>query len=268
MNKLKTFLRYFIDFLQYGQIRLFIASVFYILTKKSFIETRIFRGKLGYFLHRKGTIDFQFGNYAYEWNVKKVFLEHAKNYNVFVDIGANIGTYTIMHAAKGMKTFAFEPVYENYKALTINVMLNNLEHHTKVYNIGLSDKESTVGFAFDPLNTGASHLETLPAEDEAAEQRSIHTEIQLTRLDDLRSKMDIEPNDKVLMKIDVEGMEAEVLGGAKAFIQSCKELFIVMESVHSGEEKLKSILNAYAEFEYYPVDDLNFAAKKIANLSK
>lgn len=266
MNKLKTFLRYFIDFLQYGQIRLFFASIVYILTKKSFIETRIFRGKLGYFMHRKGTIDFQFGNYAYEWNVKTVFLKHFKNYDVFIDIGANIGTYTIMHASKGMKTFAFEPVYENYKALTINVLLNNLERNTKLFNIGLADKETTVGFAFDPLNTGASHLETLPAEDEAAEQRSVHREIQLTRLDDIRAKMDIKKDEKILMKIDVEGMEAEVLGGAKDFIQSCKELFIVMESVHSGEEKLKYILDTYARFEYYPVDALNFAARKIGNL--
>ncbi|HQO50108.1 MAG TPA: hypothetical protein PK939_06750, partial [Bacteroidales bacterium] len=75
-KKITTFIRYFVDFLQYGQIRLVFASFIYILTKKSIIETRIFRGKLGFFLHRKGSLDFQFGIYAYEWSVKQVMLNN------------------------------------------------------------------------------------------------------------------------------------------------------------------------------------------------
>lgn len=266
MHKIKTFIRYFNDFLQFGQIRLVLASIFYILTGKSFIETRIFRGKLGYFLHRRGTLDFQFGNYAYEWNVKTMFNQHYKNYDVFIDIGANIGTYTIMFAGRGMRTFSFEPAYENYKALNINILLNNLEKLSTIYNVGLNNENTKASFSFDPLNTGASHLGTLPAETEEAEKRSISTEIQLIRLDEMASKMNLNPDDRVMMKIDVEGMEAEVIEGAANFLKNCKELFIVMESVHSGEEKLKGILNSFAVFEYFPVDSLNFAARKVRNL--
>jgi FkbM family methyltransferase len=265
MHKLITFYRYLKDFLQFGQIRLVLASIFYILTGKSFIETRIFRGKLGYFLHRKGTLDFQFGNYAYEWNVKTVFNQHYKNYDVFIDVGANIGTYTIMFAVRGLRTFSFEPAYENYKALNINILLNNLEKLSTIYNLGLNNKNTKASFSFDPLNTGASHLGTLPAETLEAEKRSISTEIQLIPLDEMVSKMNLNQDDRVMMKIDVEGMEAEVIEGASDFIKNCKELFIVMESVHSGEDKLKSILNSFAEFEYFPVDSLNFAARKVRN---
>jgi FkbM family methyltransferase len=267
MHKLKTFVRYFKDFLQYGQIRLVLASVFYILTGKSFIETRIFRGKLGFFLHRRGTLDFQFGNYAYEWNVKTIFNQHYKHYNVFIDVGANIGTYTIMLAGKGLRTYSFEPAYENFKALNINILLNNLEKNSTTYNLGLNNENTKAAFAFDPLNTGASHIGTVQAETEEAEKRSITTEIQLIRLDEMMDKMNLDEKDRILMKIDVEGMEAEVLEGAENFIKNSHELFIVMESVHSGEEKLKSILNRFAVFEYFPVDALNFAARKIQNLN-
>ncbi len=266
MHKISTFLRYFIDFLQFGQVRLVLASIFYIITKKSFIETRIFRGKLGYFLHRKGSLDFQFGNYAYEWNVKKVMLKHYKSYNVFLDIGSNIGTYAIMLGQKGLKVFAFEPIYNNHKALTINILLNNLEDHVTAFNFGLSDEASTASFSFDPLNTGASHIASLPAETPEAEQRSIKTEIKLSRLDDILPLMRLTQEDKILVKIDVEGMELEVLGGSIQFLKQYPHLMIIMESVHSGEQKLREMLDQIAEFEYFTIDNLNMGAIKKGNL--
>ena len=88
MHKLTTFLRYLKDYLQYGQILLVFASIIYLITGKSYPRTRIFRGKLGIFLHRKGSLDFQFGNYAYEWGVKRFLLKHYTHYQSFFDVGA------------------------------------------------------------------------------------------------------------------------------------------------------------------------------------
>ncbi len=261
-KKITTFIRYFIDFLQYGQIRLVFASFIYILTKKSIIETRIFRGKLGFFLHRKGSLDFQFGNYAYEWSVKQVMLNNFSKYDVFFDIGANIGTYTILMASKGLKTFSFEPVYSNFKALNINILLNNLENNAVTFNYGLSDKTADASFAFDPLNTGASHISTMPAETIEAERRSIPTTIKLQRLDDVYQTLGLEKESKIFMKIDVEGMESQVILGAKEFLKSFPNIMIVMESVHSGEEKLKNILSQIADFEFFTIDSLNMGAIK------
>ncbi len=261
-KKITTFIRYFVDFLQYGQIRLVFASFIYILTKKSIIETRIFRGKLGFFLHRKGSLDFQFGNYAYEWSVKQVMLNNFSKYDVFFDIGANIGTYTILMASKGLKTFSFEPVYSNFKALNINILLNNLENNAVTFNYGLSDKAADASFVFDPLNTGASHISTMPAETIEAERRSIPTTIKLQQLDDVYQTLGLEKESKIFMKIDVEGMESQVILGAKEFLKSFPNIMIVMESVHSGEEKLKNILSQIADFEFFTIDSLNMGAIK------
>ena len=261
-KKITTFIRYFVDFLQYGQIRLVFASFIYILTKKSIIETRIFRGKLGFFLHRKGSLDFQFGNYAYEWSVKQVMLNNFSKYDVFFDIGANIGTYTILMASKGLKTFSFEPVYSNFKALNINILLNNLENNAVTFNYGLSYKAADASFVFDPLNTGASHISTMPAETIEAERRSIPTTIKLQQLDDVYQTLGLEKESKIFMKIDVEGMESQVILGAKEFLKSFPNIMIVMESVHSGEEKLKNILSQIADFEFFTIDSLNMGAIK------
>ncbi|HOI31159.1 MAG: FkbM family methyltransferase [Bacteroidales bacterium] len=265
MHKFITFLRYLKDYLQYGQILLVFVSIIYLLTGKAYPRTRLFRGKLGLFLHRKGSLDFQFGNYAYEWGVKQFFLKHYIHYQAFIDVGANMGTYTIMFAKKGMKTIAFEPSISNFKALQINIMLNDLERKVSSYNLGLDSKNHNASFVFDPVNTGASHLSSAQFHDPVTNERGEITEVQLVMLDFLQNNLPLHVNDAVLMKIDVEGMEEHVILGAKDFIQNRKELLIVMESVHSGEEKLKAVLSEIAEFEFLPVDSLNFAAKKIKN---
>lgn len=262
MKKILTYVRYFTDFLQYGQLRLVIASVVYILTGKSFIQTRIFRGKLGYFLHRKGSLDFQFGNYAYEWNVKEVMLKHLHSYDVFFDVGANIGSYTIMLAGSGLRTYAFEPVYSNYKALNINILLNDLESKVTAFNFGLGNETRPESFSFDPLNTGASHISSHPADTLDAEKRSIATTIQITKLDDIVSSFELKETDRILMKIDVEGMEIEVLQGAAQFLKSRPKVMLIIESVHSGEEQLKKVLSEIDEFEFFSIDSLNMGAFK------
>lgn len=65
------------------------------------------------------------------------------------------------------------------------------------------------------------------------------------------------------MKIDVEGMEINVIEGAINFLKAFPNILIVMETIHSGEGKIKSLLNSIVDFEYYKIDHFNMAAKKI-----
>ncbi|MBK9290630.1 MAG: FkbM family methyltransferase [Bacteroidetes bacterium] len=263
MQKLLTFYRYLKDFLRYGQIRPTIAAALYVTIRKSFLRTRLVRGKLGYFLHRKGTLDFQFANYAYEWGVKCFMNKHAPGKDVFIDVGANVGTYSVMMAGKGLRVIAFEPAYENFKALNINMMINNLEKRFSAFNFGLGAENRRAGFHFDPLNTGASHLDTLPFENETFAARAVHTEIELRRFDDILDKLNIHPDDKVLMKIDVEGMEDQVINGARNFIRNHKNLTMVMECAHTDKGLLMNLLSEMGRFEFLEVDNLNFGARKL-----
>lgn len=261
MNKFKTFLSYTKDFIKFREYHYIFTSAKYILLHKTTSKTRFYQSSLGKFIVRKGTLDFQFANNAYEWNVKQFVLNHYKNYDVFMDIGANIGTYSILMAKLGLKVYAFEPITSNYNALRINLILNNLEKQVRVFNVALGEKKQKAEFAFDLTNTGASHKVGIDLETDPEDQEQI-IQADIVPLDSLTKKLNIDNNTKVFMKIDVEGMEEDVLKGAQNFLKNHPNILIVMESVHSGKEKLSKILNDIAPFEILEVDDLNMGALK------
>ena len=59
---------------------------------------------------------------------------------VFVDIGANVGMYTIWAAkTRGVRTFAFEPESQNYALLCRNIVMNELSERVVAYCLALSD---------------------------------------------------------------------------------------------------------------------------------
>ncbi len=262
MGKIITFLKYTIDFVKHGEFRYILSSIRYIVTGETTRKTRYYRSSLGRFIVRKGSLDFQFANYAYEWNVKKFVYAHYKDYNKLLDIGANIGTYSIILAKKGFNCLAFEPVKSNIDALNTNIELNNLQDSIKVFPFALGAKPDTVSFTFDPVNTGASHLSAY-AELDFEIKHPVKEEIEVKKLDDIIPELNILSDDKLLIKIDVEGMEAEVIDGATNFLKSHKDLLIVMETVHSGVDALKEKLNKIGTFEYHIIDDLNMAAVKL-----
>lgn len=262
MGKIVTFLKYSVDFAKYGQFRYILSSIRYILTGKTTRKTRYYRSSLGKFIVRAGSLDFQFANYAYEWNVKKVFFKHFHDYNVFLDIGSNIGTYSILMAKKGLQCIAFEPVKSNIEALKTNIRLNNLEAKICVMPVALGAKTHSANFTFDPVNTGASHLTEYSDILEETHNPEFE-DIKIEPLDKIVNTLGIKPDDRIFIKIDVEGMEINVLEGAVEFIKSHPHLFMVLESKHSGKKAIKQFLDKIGNFEYILVDDLNMAVKKL-----
>jgi len=261
MGKIITFWRYSVDFLKHGEFHYFLSSIKYMITGKPTRRSALYTSSLGKFAVRAGTLDFQFGNYAYEWGVKKFVYKNIKNYNKFLDIGANIGTYSILFAKEGLNGCAFEPVATNFKALTKNIKLNNIEQQVKLINVALGKYEHSDVFTFVPDNTGASHLRSIENKD--VKDGGV-TEVKVVTLDSIIDQCNFDADkDRVFIKIDVEGMETNVLEGAKNFLSTFPEIMIVMESVHSGKEYLANLLkNIDNSFEILEVDDLNMGAVK------
>ena len=139
----------------------------------------------------------------------------------FVDIGANIGSYTVL-AAGGAKArvVAVEPISSAFERLTQNVRLNNLETRVRLWRGGLSDMDGTLRFSseLDTVNHVLAADESEPALD-----------VPVQRLDDL-----LGGEAPVLMKIDVEGHEWPVLRGAPRTLSNPSLLAVVMETNSSG----------------------------------
>ena len=124
--------------------------------------------------------------------------------DLFIDAGANIGSYTILASAHcGAESFSFEPVPSTFRNLLDNVAINHIGSRVHARNIALGASEGQIHFTsrFDTVN----HVLQAP------EQGSI--EVKVARLDDT-----VQIDRPTLLKIDVEGYEYPVIqGGIKAF---------------------------------------------------
>ena len=256
MNKLYTYFMYFLEYLKNRDILSVIASMNYLFFKKSLRTDRIIKSSIGTFFCRKNTNDFQFANYHYEWGVKKFILKRAKEFTLYIDGGAGIGDYSILLSKFNMRCIAFEPIPANFEVLELNLQLNNLDPKLAL-PLGLGNENKTVRFSFNPVNTGASHLDK--------ENNPENIPVELRTFDSLLPELNIEMNEHILFKLDVEGMELEAIQGAAGFIRSYPHLMIIFEEKHSEKATIFEFLNGLATFEYGTVDEYNMYAKKISN---
>ena len=263
MKKIITFIRYVKDYLKFGEYYFLWTSIQYVLFKKINPKQRIYKSSLGTFLTRKGTLDFQFANYAYEWSVKKFFLQNYQPYNVFLDIGSNIGTYCFLMAPKGLPCYAFEPVKENFEALMTNIRLNKLEDKIHPFPFGLGSEIMDADFIFEPMNTGASHLAKFHSYVENKGEIGQQEKVKIKTLDSLLDQLQLKKEDKVLLKIDAEGMELDIIKGGIKFISNQPEFLMIMEKSHSDFDKIQELFAQICKVSYQQIDEENVAIIKI-----
>ena len=141
--------------------------------------------------------------------------------DLFVDVGANIGSYSIMVASSvGSSVIAVEPITTTYKNLNKNIFLNELSDLIITRNIGLSSKEGELIFTSDSDTT--NHVI------EGSELGSAEV-VQVITLDNLCKHAY-----PTILKVDCEGYELEVLLGGKSTLQNKNLLAVVLELNGSG----------------------------------
>lgn len=261
-SKKQTYFHYLKEYLRYFDFQSILDSVAYIKYHKGASKTRVVKSRTGKFFCRQGTNDFQFANYAYEWGVKSYFLDNYKNYDIFFDIGTGIGDYSILMAQKGLRVFSYEPVQSNYKVLQMNVIMNNLEGKIQHYDYGLGNDNYETSFYIAPVNKGASHKDQIETEEPRREGGS-HEKVFIQRLDDFYKAYNIKNTDRILIKMDIEGMEVEALEGMAEFIQTFPNITFVLENKHSGSSNIRRMLQAIDTFEIGQLDEHNIYAHKL-----
>jgi FkbM family methyltransferase len=73
---------------------------------------------------------------------------------LWLDIGAHIGSFTCYAAKKGAAVFAFEPIPENYNLLVENVAINNLEQRVQTWNKAVGSDQLVTTIFIDRQNFG------------------------------------------------------------------------------------------------------------------
>jgi FkbM family methyltransferase len=148
------------------------------------------------------------------------FLLHfLRSTDLFIDVGANIGAYTVLASGEiGANTISIEPIPSTYKILTDNILINRIQDKVQALNIGLGNVKGKINFtkSMDTVN----HVAT---------DNDIDTiEVEVDLLD---SVTNIIP---ALIKIDVEGFETEVLNGADKILNNKDLKAIIIELNGSG----------------------------------
>lgn len=141
--------------------------------------------------------------------------------DLFVDIGANVGTYTIL-ASKvvGAHTISVEPVPSTFVHLENNIFYNRIGDRVEARNVGLARSVGQLRFSTD-LDT-MNHVV-----DETYTGKT--TLVDVISLDGL-----LKDRRPLVMKIDVEGFEGDVLAGGAKTLASCDLQAIIMEVNNVG----------------------------------
>lgn len=143
--------------------------------------------------------------------------------DLFADIGANIGSYTVLASnVAEAYTISFEPVPSTFKHLLDNIYINNIIHKVKCYNIGLGEKNSILKFS--------SSLDTVNHALTTEERDSNYVEVQIGILDDYCIE-----KTPLLLKMDVEGFEYNVLQGSKQTLKNPELKAIIIELNQSSK---------------------------------
>ncbi|KKR76503.1 MAG: Methyltransferase FkbM [Candidatus Levybacteria bacterium GW2011_GWA2_40_8] len=156
---------------------------------------------------------------SFEPALTNIFLKTLRSDQVFLDIGANYGYYTILASklvGKSGRVFAFEPDPENIELLQENIDLNNCTN-VAIEQKAVSEKNGKIFFESQKFNKGES----------AISRGSSGISVESIALDSFGTKRDIRRVD--VLKIDVEGAEIGVLKGAKKLISESRELTLFIE---------------------------------------
>lgn len=193
-----------------------------------------------YLLDLKNCIDrmiYVFGSFE-KSNIQKIIsIAKIIKPDIFLDIGANIGVYTlaICRKTKIQNIHSFEPDYTNNLKLRTNLLINNMSDSIIVHNEALSDNDGVANLMLardgDYLNMGKSSL--TPQENTNYDVAEVTT-----------SQLDSIFKDKgktILIKIDIEGHEEHALLGMCETLKN-NSVFLQIEIFPENYEKTSKIL--------------------------
>ncbi len=143
--------------------------------------------------------------------------------DLFVDIGANVGSYTLLACGvKKAKGVAFEPVPSTFRKLKTNLAINDLTATVELLQCGVGAEEGELRFTSSENCT--NHV--LAANEQS---RSDSVSVPIHRLDHI-----LGDRSPTVIKIDVEGFESAVIDGAKNVLAQPSLLAVIMELNGSG----------------------------------
>jgi FkbM family methyltransferase len=194
----------------------------------------------------------------YELKELKVLFGWLKNkikFNNVVDVGAYLGNHSVYFSNYFKGVVSFEPNPYSYDLLKINT---KQKKNIKIYNFGLSNKNSTEDFYNYEFNHGGSSV--------IKNKKIPHTKhrAKFYSFDKLNLKKKID-----LIKIDVEGNELNVLKGMKGTIQKSSPIILFetqKKEIFNGTSAVINYLKSIEYNKFYSIE--NYPNTKVTIFNK
>ncbi len=167
------------------------------------------------------------------------------NISCFIDVGANIGLYSLLIASKfnNIQIYSFEPHPGVFKRFKKNIEQNNFVKNIQPMNVGLSDKKDSM-FIEGPKNFGINQSGGAVLQSKGFNKVDVSTgdkEISLVGKD-------------IAIKIDVEGHEVRTLNGFKNIF----DLNNVFLQIEIFDENYDDTINLLSKYNFKFIKKINY----------
>jgi FkbM family methyltransferase len=184
--------------------------------------------------------------------------EHVQEGDVFYDVGANVGGYTLIAASRGATVYAFEPEAMNFGRLVQNMELN-LDVADRIFTLpfALWDKHEVLNMYMKQPHPGAAqHAIANGTKMEGYPYRQTIAGIQL---DDLQTWSIPLPNH---IKLDVDGYEARVLKGGPLVLETPLMKTAMVEIDHRIDGNVDAVMAMMKTGDFLEKDSWRRSAHK------
>ena len=244
-----------------------IFSNFFVLKKK--IKITDYNGKERSIIFRADNLITHFRSnlfYIKEREVQFFIEKKLKLNDVFFDVGANIGVFSIYAAIKKKaNVYAFEPEYSNINLLRENIIKNDLINNIFPFSFAIGNECRITKLHIADFTPGSAvssiSKESLKKTDEGYNVIWKEGVMELT-LDKIIDELKIIPK---MLKIDTDGNEKIVLLGSKKLLSSSELKNIIVEKTKNKSDYsfCTNLLNEFGYIEIEKSDKGNSFWEKI-----
>jgi FkbM family methyltransferase len=185
---------------------------------------------------------------GHDLEVKETYsalIDSTEKPNLFIDIGANYGTHSLLFNMQNFMTMTFEPnssCHDYYsRVCSLNGVTANIEP------IALGETAGYMELSYPERDTWLGSTDTAVVEELASSHQLVTEKVEQKRLDDYFSQIE---GHKVLIKIDTEGNELAVLKGSLKILQAIKPK-IIFESLAGSDRNILFTFLASQNYKIY-----------------
>jgi FkbM family methyltransferase len=216
-------------------------------------------------------------NRVHEEVTTVLFKKNVKEGDTVVDLGANIGYFTLLSAklvGKTGRVYSFEPETVNYNYLKKNIELNGYDH-VSVFQKAVGEEPGTVKLYICSYDTGHHTINQYDGiEDykpDLSDGSKEYIEVEKVTLDGFFKDKDRPVN---VIKMDIEGAELLALSGMDHTIRKNDDIkmfieffpFLIRKMGSSPEEFIRRLLEDYRFSMFVIPDDYNASNEKVLRI--